>query len=108
MRVLLDENIDRRLKRSFDDDFEVTTVTERGWSVMKNGELLRAAEREFDALVTMDRNMEHQQNLGSVDLGFVLISARSNRRRDVESVMPEVNRALRRVRAGELTTVTAS
>ena len=108
MRVLLDENVDRRLKRSFDEDFEVTTVTERGWSGMKNGELLRAAEREFDALVTMDRNMEHQQNLGSVDLGVVLISARSNRRRDVEPLMPEVNWALRRVRSGELTTVTAS
>lgn len=108
MRVLLDENVDRRLKRSFDDDFEVTTVTERRWSGMKNGELLRAAEREYDALVTMDRNMEHQQNLGSVDLGVVLISARSNRRHDVEPVMPEVNRALRRVRSGELTTVTSS
>ncbi len=70
--------------------------------------MLRAAEREFDALVTMDRNMEHQQNLGGVDLGVVLILARSNRRRDVEPVMPEVNRALRRVRSGELTTVTAS
>lgn len=69
MRVLLDENIDRRLKRSFDNDFEVTTVTERGWSGKKNGELLRAAEREYDALVTMGRNMEHQQNLGRVDLG---------------------------------------
>jgi predicted nuclease of predicted toxin-antitoxin system len=108
MRVLLDENVDRRLKKSFDDDFEITTVTERGWSGKKNGELLRAAEREFDALVAMDRNMEHQQNLGSVALGVVLISASSNRRRDVEPIMPEVNRALRRVRAGELTTVTAS
>lgn len=108
MRVLLDENVDRRLKKSFDDNFEVTTVTERGWSGKKNGELLRAAEREFDVLATIDRNMEHQQNLSSVELGVVLISAKSNRRRDLEPVMPEVNRALRRVRAGELTTVTAS
>ncbi len=105
MRVLLDENVDRRLKKSFDDDFEVTTVTERGWSGKKNGELLRAAEREFDMLVTMDRNMEHQQSLGSVDLGVVLISAKSNRR-DVEPLVPEVSRVLRRVRAGEPTTVT--
>ncbi len=108
MRVLLDENVDRRLKRFFDDDFEVTTVTERGWSGKKNGELLRAAEREFDVLVTMDRNMEHQQNLGNVDLGVVLISAKSNRRRDVEPLMPEINLATRGARVGELITVTAT
>lgn len=106
MRVLLDENVDRRLRKFFDDEFEVATVTERGWNGKKNGELLRAAQREFDALVTMDRNMEHQQNLGSVDLGVVLITAKSNRRRDVEPAMLGVTRALHRVRAGELTRVT--
>src|SRR2546423_1497249 len=54
MRVLLDENMDRRLKQHFDPDFHVVTVTERGWNGKKNGELLRAAEVEFDALVTME------------------------------------------------------
>ena len=78
MRVLLDENVNRRLKPSFDDEFDVTTVVERGWSGKKNGELLSAAEQEFDALVTMDRSMEHQQNLPAFDLGVVLIMARSN------------------------------
>ncbi|MDQ2695700.1 MAG: DUF5615 family PIN-like protein, partial [Pseudomonadota bacterium] len=63
MRVLLDENLDRRLKRAFESDFDVVTVTERGWSGKTNGELLRLAEVEFDVLVTMDRGIEHQQNL---------------------------------------------
>jgi hypothetical protein len=81
------------------------TVTECGWSGKKNGELLRVAEQEFDALLTMDRNTEHQQNLSVLDLGVVLILARSNRRRDVEPAMPDVNRALKRVRSGELVTV---
>lgn len=31
MRVLLDEQIDHRLKRMFDPDFEVITVREQGW-----------------------------------------------------------------------------
>ena len=107
MRVLLDENVNRSLKRSFDNQFDVTTVVERGWSGRKNGELLSAAEQEFDALVTMDRSMEHQQNLPTFDLGVVLITARSNRRRDVEPAMPEVNRALSRIRIGELLVVRA-
>ena len=39
MRVLLDENIDRRLKESFDNGFVVMTVTERGWSGRSDREL---------------------------------------------------------------------
>ena len=62
MRVLLDESVDRRLKRAFDEHHEVSTVPERGWASMKNGELLEAAEKEFDAFVTTDRGIPHQQN----------------------------------------------
>ena len=107
MRVLLDENVDRWLKRLFDDEFDVVTVPERGWSGRKNGDLLRAAEQDFDVLVTMDRNMEHQQNLDAFNLGVVLVTAGSNRRRDVAPAMPRVNPALRRVRAGELVVIEA-
>jgi predicted nuclease of predicted toxin-antitoxin system len=107
MRVLLDENIDRRLKQAFDSDFEIVTVTEHGWSGVKNSELLRAAEAEFDALVTMDKGIEHQQNLSRINLGIVLISVRSNRRQDVEPAMPEMNRVLRVIRPGEVIRVTA-
>lgn len=78
MRVLLDENVDRKLKRAFDPDHQVATVRERGWSGKKNGELLRLAEAAFDVLVTLDRNMRHQQNLSQYDLAVVLITARSN------------------------------
>ena len=49
MRILLDENIDRLLKSLFAPEFEVMTVSERGWEGKANGELLRFAEREFDA-----------------------------------------------------------
>ncbi len=36
--------------------------------VEENGELLRAAQHEFDVLVTMDRGMEFQRNLADFDL----------------------------------------
>lgn len=107
MRVLLDESLDWRLKRHFDGDFQVVTVTERGWSDKKNGELLRAAEAEFDGFVTMDRGTEYQQNLSSFALGIVLISAGSNRRRDLEPAMPAVNAALRTLQPGQLVRVAA-
>jgi hypothetical protein len=68
MRVLLDEQIDKRLKPLFDPSFVLLTVKERGWDGLKNGNLLRAAQAEFDALVTMDRGIPHQQNLGALTL----------------------------------------
>lgn len=94
MRVLLDENVDRKLKRSFDPEHEVVTVRERGWSGKKNGELLRLTEAEFDVLVTLDTNTRHRQSLPNYDLAVILITARSNKRSAIEPTMPEVNRLL--------------
>jgi predicted nuclease of predicted toxin-antitoxin system len=105
MRVVLDENVDRRLKRLFDARFEVDTVGERGWSGKKNSELLRLAEQEFNVLVTVDRNLEHQQDLSAFGLGVMLIVAKSNRLSDVELAMPEVNGISGQVRPGELAVV---
>ena len=107
MRVLLDENMDRRLKRAFDNDFAVMTVTERGWSGKRNGELLRLAEAEFDALVTMDKSIEYQQNLSGIKLGIIIVTARSNRRQDVAPAMPEINKILRTMQAGVVIHVAA-
>lgn len=107
-RVLLDENVDWRLKRSLDPSFDVATVTGRGWSGLKNGDLLRVASAEFDVLVTLDRNMRHQQRLPDHNLAVVLVLARSSRRQDVEPAMPEVNRAIRLAKPGVLTTVPAA
>ena len=83
MRVLLDENLDWRVVRYFDADFQVTTVSRQGWKGMKNGELLEQAAATFDAPVTMDKGIEHQQNLRKYEIGVILISARSNRLEDV-------------------------
>ena len=44
---------------------------------MKNGELLEQAAAAFDAFVTMDKGIEHQQNLRKYEIGVILISARS-------------------------------
>ena len=54
MHVLLDENLDWRLVRYFDADFQVTSVSRQRWQGMRNGELLERAAAAFDALVTME------------------------------------------------------
>ena len=104
-RLLLDENIDRMLKGLFDDDFEVVTIAERGWQGKKNGELLRLAAEEFDVFVTMDKNLQHQQNLGALDLAVVVIRAHSNAFAVVSKLMPKVNEAVRSAEVGVATYV---
>ena len=39
------------------------TVTEHGWSGVKNGQLLTLAEVEFDVFLTVDQNMQYTQYL---------------------------------------------
>ena len=108
MRVLLDENLDWRLVRYFDADFQVTTVSRQGWNGMRNGDLLERATTMFDALVTMDRGIEHQQNLRKYTISIVLISAKSNRIEDIRPAMLRVNEVLREVQPGHVIHVPAS
>lgn len=94
MRVLLDEMLDRRLKRWLPEGVEAVTVRERGWDSKKNGELLTLAEKEFDVLLTTDRGIPHQQNLSRFDLTVVVLTAKSNRLSDLEPHMGEVGRLI--------------
>ena len=41
---------------------EVESVQKNGWAGIRNGELLARAEKEFDVFVTLDGNMQFQQN----------------------------------------------
>lgn len=107
MNVLLDENVDRRVRRFFDTEHEVVTVAERGWSGITNGELLSRAEQQFDVLVTMDQNLQYQQNVKDRDWAMIVVQARSNRPSDVEPAMGRVNEALQHANPGIVIEVAA-
>ena len=102
MRVLLDENLPRKLKECFSSEIEVVTVQERGWSGMKNGALLRAAAEEFDLFLSMDAGIAYQQNLQGMPIGVVLLSAPSNQFHHLLPLMPRVNAALANVQPGDI------
>ena len=104
---MLDEQLDRRLKRFFGEEHEIVTVRERGWGSMENGELIEAAQREFDALVTMDQGIPQQQNLKAVDLVILLLEARSNRLADLTPLAEGAEAALSKARPGEVVRVSA-
>ncbi len=100
MRMLLDECVPRKLKREL-TGHEVLTVTERGWSGVRNGQLLSLAESEFDVFLTVDQNLKFQQNLKAFDIGVLLMVARNNRLKTLLPLMPEVKEALEKIQAGD-------
>ena len=97
-KVLLDENLPRKLKWSL--NAEVITVPERGWGGVKNGQLLRQASAEFDALITMDKGIEYQQDLSGVELCLIILSAVSNDIDDLQPLIPLINSAFADVKPG--------
>jgi hypothetical protein len=78
----------------------VDTVSGRGWSGIKNGELLRRMSGHYDVLVTMDRSIEFQQRISTLPFGIVLVRARSNRMDDLRPLVPSILSALAVVEPG--------
>jgi len=78
VRVLLDEQLPVDLAEVL-SGHTVDTVVSRGWAGIKNGDLLQRMRGEYDALLTMDRGIEFQQNLSELPFGVLLLRAPSNR-----------------------------
>lgn len=101
MRLLLDECTPRRLKRDF-AGHTIFTVEEAGLKGLKNGRLLRAAVGNYDALITVDRNIAHQQNIASFGVAVVILVAKSNRHEDLKPLVPKALEALKQIKPGEI------
>lgn len=95
MRVLFDQGTPVPL-RHFLTHHEITTAHERGWSQLKNGDLIEAAEKAgVEVLLTTDLNLKHQQNLKLRHIAVVVLSTPSWPRiqRAVDAVVHAVDRA---------------
>ena len=106
MRILLDEDLPRRLGALL-VGHECSTVPRSGWAGIKNGKLLALAATRFDVFLTMDQNLEYQQNPASLPIAILVVKAASNRIehlvQPVPAILKELNhvppRVLRRVDA---------
>ena len=92
MRVLFDQGTPEPLRHSL-TQHETATAFERGWSKLKNGELLDTAEKEgFAVLVTTDSNLKYQQNLQSRRIAVVVLTTPSWPR--IQRAIPSIVRAI--------------
>ena len=101
MRVLLDECVTRYLKRDF-AGHEVFTVEEAGFKGLKNGRLLRAASGHYEVLVTVDQNLQYQQNLKNLNVAIVVLKARRSTYAALKPLMPQVLETLAKIKPGEI------
>jgi hypothetical protein len=77
MRILFDQGTPAPLRQLL-AGHQVITAFELGWSTLKNGDLLGAAEQEgFDLFITTDRNLQYQQNLASRRIAIMVLSTTS-------------------------------
>jgi hypothetical protein len=78
VKLLFDHNVDRRFRRHI-SGHEISTTREMGWEALENGALLKAAaDGRFEAFVSIDKKIEHEQNLKTLPLPVVIIDAPSN------------------------------
>ena len=93
MRLLLDESVPVRLRRAL-PAHGVKTAVEMGWGGVKNGALLAAAAAEFDAFITVDKNLPYQQNVAALPIAVVVLNAHSNELHALLPLVPRLEEAL--------------
>lgn len=99
MKILLDECLPKKLATLL-IGHEAKTVTQCGWSGLKNGELLKIAQDNFDIFLTVDKNLPHQQSLEKYSIGVLVLVTHSN---DIEILKKFVENILSVLSEGKFT-----
>ena len=97
MKVLLDHCVPRPLRRHL-PGHSVKTAYQMGWALVKNGDLIRAAEAEFDVMISSDQSLRYQQNLKTRRLALIILP--TNHLPTVLELAPKIRAALDRIRPG--------
>jgi predicted nuclease of predicted toxin-antitoxin system len=75
MKILLDESVPQKLRLIIEGGHTVVTAWYQGWSGLKNGALLNAAEEAgFDLFITADQELSYQQNLTGRKMVLVVLT----------------------------------
>jgi predicted nuclease of predicted toxin-antitoxin system len=73
MKLLFDQGTPVPLRDHL-PNHTVETAYEKGWSNLKNGDLLARAESDgFDALITTHQNLRYQQNLTGRKISVIVL-----------------------------------
>lgn len=104
LRILLDECVDWRLSRHI-VGHDIQTVSGLRWNQLKNSALLRQANGQFHAFVTVDRNLSSQQDLSGFSFAVVVLRGRSVKLADLVVLVPRLLAVLPSLRPGTVTVI---
>lgn len=91
MKILLDENLPKRLKADLASVADAFTVRDIQWNGIKNGALLKLlVEHSFNALLTFDKNLQYQQNFLKYPITVFVLHAKSNQYEVLIELIPAV------------------
>ena len=100
MKIIIDECLPKRVTQFFEKD-SAYTVPQIGLSGSKDTELLEELDkRGIDVFVTIDGNIEYQQQFLKRIFGTVVILAVSNRFSDLEHLKAKILEAVYSVSKG--------
>lgn len=95
MRLLLDENLPKRLKQDL-RQHEIYTANDKGWTGISNGKLLELLiKHEFDALLTFDKKLQYQQNFTKYTIAVIVLNATDNSYLTLKALVPKIEGVLR-------------
>jgi len=98
MKILLDECVPWPMHRLL-AGHECRTAQQCGWGGVKNGELLRLTENEFNLFITSDQNLRYQQNLAGRKISILELS--TNKLRRIEAAAETLRLAVEAIKPGE-------
>lgn len=91
MKILLDEQIQKRMKIAIKGDFQVFTLNDLGWLGYQNGKLRELLnENEFTFLLTSDKNLPFQQNLNKANFSVILLDSYATAWRFHSLLVPKI------------------
>jgi hypothetical protein len=99
MRILFDHGTPAPLRHSL-VGHTISTAHEMTWGELDNGALLKAAEGQFDVLVTTDQNLRYQQNLVGRSLAILVLPTTSWPK--IRDQGPRIVTAINALRAGDV------
>lgn len=105
MKVLLDECLPLDFRHTF-PEHETHTAEWAGFKGRRNGDLLRAAEAAgYDALLTVDQGIPHQQPSAGRRISIIVIRSQTNQLEDLLPLADAILRALRAIEPGQTMTI---
>jgi hypothetical protein len=98
MKILFDHGTPAPLRHAL-TAHSLSTAYELGWAGLSNGDLLNAAEDQFDILITTDQNLRYQQDLSTRQLAILVLPTTSWLK--IQGQTDEVLRALNAIGPGQ-------